>query len=48
VPALVGNFLAGLHRKRQSVSGMSGNHRISGGLFENYLRIADDSESWWR
>jgi hypothetical protein len=27
VPALAGNFLTGLHWKRQNVSGMSGNHR---------------------
>jgi hypothetical protein len=27
VPALAGEFLAGLHWKRQNVSGMSGNHR---------------------
>lgn len=43
MPALVGNFLAGLHRKRQSVSGMSGNHRIFGSLFEDYFRVADHS-----
>jgi hypothetical protein len=38
---LAGNFLAGLHWKRQNVSGMSGNGAISGRLLADYFRIAD-------
>jgi hypothetical protein len=42
---LAGNFLAGLHWKRQNVSGMSGTiGAIYGSLFEDYFRIADYRE----
>ena len=40
---MVGNFLAGLHWKRQNVSGLSGNiGAISGSLFEDYFRKLPD------
>jgi len=43
VPALAGNFLAGLHWRRQNVSGMSGNHseRFPGAFLQDNFEIAD-------